>query len=342
MLAPGNWHPLINNAASATALMRESRELDGPAGEVCVEMTKLLLCFLLVSAFVLPALSQDKKQSDALKSLVETERAFPRTSTEQGTREAFVAFIGEDGILFRPTAVRGKKWMQENPVPPSPVRSLLTWQPIFAAVSRAEDLGYTTGPWQFKNDSKDAQPSAFGNFMTVWKKQSDGSWKFALDLGVHNPDPKSPAPTWQPDKGQTGQEIFTKVDQQLVRSDLLNVERKFSATSGELGARESFLLYAAKDVRLFRNDHFPFVGKIAAADALSVIAGEWTWKPSFADVSLSGDLGYTYGVYELRDKSPAGKVSEKGNYARVWKKVLGEWKVVIDVADPLPVETKKN
>src|SRR5258706_16019270 len=81
-----------------------------PGGEVCIEMAKLLLCFLLVSALVLPALSQDKKQSNALESLVETERAFSRTSTEQGTRAAFVAFIAEDGILFRPTAVVGRKW----------------------------------------------------------------------------------------------------------------------------------------------------------------------------------------------------------------------------------------
>ena len=140
---------------------------------------------------------------------------------------------------------------------------------------------------------------------------------------------------WQPDKGQMGQETFNKkVDRQFARSGLLDVERKFSMVSAELGARESLVLYAAKDVRLFRNDHFPFVGKMAAADALAPLTAEWTWTPSFADVSISGDLGYTYGTYELREKT--GKLVEKGNYARVWKKVLGDWKLVIDVADPLP------
>ena len=39
-------------------------------------------------------------------------------------------------------------------------------------------------------------------------------------------------------------------------------------------------------------------------------------------------------IYELREKM--GLVSEKGNYARVWKKVNGAWKLVIDVANPLP------
>jgi ketosteroid isomerase-like protein len=116
----------------------------------------------------------------------------------------------------------------------------------------------------------------------------------------------------------------------------LEVERKFSQASAELGPRDSFILYAARDVRLFRNDHFPFVGKMAAADALATVTAEWTWTPSFADVSVSGDFGYTYGMYELREK--AGKLVEKGNFARVWKKVLGDWKLVIDVADPLPLK----
>ncbi len=294
-----------------------------------------LLLLLLVVCFLGGSTAAQKKTGvNDLRSMVETERSFARMSEEKGTREAFAAFIADEGILFRPTAVLGKKWMQENPLPPSTTRPLLAWQPIFAFVSNAGDLGYTTGPWQYKKDIKDAQPTAFGNFMTVWKKQADGSWKFALDLGVGNPEPKGPVPMWPPDQGQMGQEISTRVDQQVARSGLLEAERKFSQVSAELGARESFLLYAAKDVRLFRNDHFPFVGKMAAADALAPVTAEWTWTSLFAGVSISGDLGYAYGTYELREKG--GSVSERGNYARVWKKVLGDWKLVIDVADPLP------
>jgi len=230
--------------------------------------------------------------------------------------------------------------MQEHPLPASSARPLLSWQPIFAAVSRTGDLGYTTGPWQYKNDIKDAKPAAFGHFMTVWKKQADGSWKFALDLGISNREPKTPAAMWQlPDSSQTSGG-FKRANHEVERAALLSVDREFSKASGEQGARPAFLLYSASDARLFRNDKFPFVGRMAAADALTPLMAEWTWKPSFADVSISGDLGYSYGIYELREQS--GVVSEKGNYARVWKKVNGSWKLVIDVADPLPPEAKKN
>jgi ketosteroid isomerase-like protein len=304
-------------------------------------MRLLLLSLLMVCVFA-PALAQTKDRVDDLKSMVETERAFSRMAEEKGTREAFAEFIAEDGILFRPAAVFGKKWMQEHPLPPSTTRSSLSWQPIFATVSRAGDLGYTTGPWQFKQDIKDAKPVAFGNFMTVWKKQPDGAWKFALDLGIGNPEPKTTVPIWEPGNSQPATGSFKRIDLQAARAALLSVDREFSKASADQGPREAFLSYAAKDVRLFRNNHFPFVGKTAAADALAPITAEWTWTPSFAGVSVSGDLGYSYGIYELREKSGARSVSERGNYARVWKKVGGTWKLVVDVADPLPPETKKN
>ena len=306
-------------------------------------MKTLIWSLLMICAVAAPGLAQIKNRGDDLKSMVETEQAFSRMSEEKGTREAFAAFIADDGILFRPTAVLGKKWMQDHPLPPSPARPLLSWQPLFAAVSSSGDLGYTTGPWQFKPDIKDTKPAAFGNFMTVWRKQADGSWKFALDLGISNPDPKTPASTWQPDNVQRSTKGLAKVDPQAARTALLNVDREFSKFAGEQGAREALLAYAAKDVRLFRDNHFPYVGKAAAADALTPITtAEWTWTPAFAGVSVSGDLGYSYGIYELREKSGARSVSERGNYARVWKRVNGDWKLVVDVANPLPPETKKN
>ena len=108
-------------------------------------MRILLLSLLMVCVFT-PAAAQTKDRANDLRTMVETERAFSRMSEEKGTRGAFAEFIAEDGILFRPTAVFGKKWMQEHPSPPSTARPWLSWQPIFAAVSRAGDLGYTTGP----------------------------------------------------------------------------------------------------------------------------------------------------------------------------------------------------
>src|SRR5215203_4389375 len=111
----------------------------------------------------------------ALQEMVKTEQAFSKMAEEKDTRDAFMAFIAEDGLLFRPGAVNGKKWMLEHPVPSSDKKPLLAWQPSFAGIAEAGDIGFTTGPWEFKSDIKDGKPSGYGHFVTVWKKQPNGS-----------------------------------------------------------------------------------------------------------------------------------------------------------------------
>ena len=268
-------------------------------------------------------------------AMITTERAFSRMSEEKGIRESFTEFIAEDGILFRPRAVFGKKWMRDNPLPPSTMRPLLVWQPMFAGISRDGDLGYTTGPWQFKNDIKDAKFSAFGNFMTVWKKQPDGKWKFVVDLGVSNPEPKK---TTLLTYGEPASGRFAR-DAAKGRSTLQDTERDFSKTSVKRGAVEAFLAYAAPDVRVFRNQKQPFIGRKAAVAAWTALSIEWSWTTQFADVSTLGDLGYSYGLYEKRDKATSS-ITETGNYLRVWKWANGAWKLILDLTDPHPPEKK--
>jgi len=309
--------------------------------EIQEHQMKLLRSFMLgILAIVAITHAQEPAVNSSLQSLVETERAFSRTSAERSTREAFLSFIADDGILFRPAAVNGKEWLNKNPVAPSEKRPLLSWQPIFADVSLAGDLGYTTGPWQYKLDIKDEKPVAYGNFITVWRKQADGTWKFAVDLGITNAAPANPLPEWQPQpKVQKQVVVVPKIDQEAQRSTLINHDRELSHEAAA-GAVKAFLALADTEVRVFRNNSFPFIGKPAAEQALSANKNSWTWEPATAGVSSSGDLGYTYGSYELRTSDPTKAVTEKGNYLRIWKRKKGTWMIVVDVANPLP--EKKN
>jgi hypothetical protein len=53
-------------------------------------------------------------------------------------------------------------------------------------------------------------------------------------------------------------------------------------------------------------------------------------------------LGYTYGSYELKETSNANATTEKGYYARVWKRgANGQWHVVLETTSPLAPEEKK-
>ena len=130
-------------------------------------------------------------RGQALASLIEAERAFARTSAEKGIREAFLTWLGPDAIVFRPGPVEGRP-VYEKMDPAEP--AVLTWVPEFAGIAASGELGYTTGPYQFK-PGPDAEPSGFGHYVSIWKRQPDGAWRVLLDIGVQHGRPASSAGT---------------------------------------------------------------------------------------------------------------------------------------------------
>ena len=251
----------------------------------------------------------------ALNDMVKTEQAFSAMAQDKSIREAFMTFIADDGLLFRPDAVNGKKWMSEHPVPPSDKRPVLVWQPAFAGMAASGDMGFTTGPWEAKADINDEKPAGFGHFMTVWKKQSDGSWKFVVDLGIAHPQSGGPLTIWTPNANK--KETFKHVDLTSARKSLLDRDQAYEIAK--------FAAYASPDVRLYRANSLPYIGRDAAVEALAKTTGQVKWQPIAADVSQAGDLGYTHGTYE------AG--SERGSYVRIWKKENGQWRIIMDVTN---------
>jgi len=276
----------------------------------------------VVIAIVVCFAGQVSAQS-ALQEMVKTEQAFSKMAEEKNTRDAFLAFIADDGLLFRPGAVNGKKWLLEHPAPPTDKKPLLAWQPSFAGMSASGDMGFTTGPWELKGDVKDEKPSAYGHFVTVWKKQADGTWKFVVDLGISHPQSGGPQTLWQPADANT-KTSFKPVDQAKAREALLDRDRSY--------ATDKFPAYASPEVRLYRPGNLPYIGSQAATEALAKTKGQIAWQPIGGDVSRAGDLGYTHGAYEVTDD--AKKVIEKGSYLRIWRKQDGAWRIVMDVANP--------
>ena len=271
------------------------------------------LLFLSVAAVV--------QGQSALQEMVKTEQAFSKMAEEKNARDAFMTFIADDGLLFRPGAVNGKKWMLEHPVPASDKKPLLAWQPAFAGMAASGDMGFTTGPWEAKADINDEKPVGYGHFVTVWKKQADGSWRFVVDLGISHPQSGGPQAHWVPEG--TEKKTFKPVDGTSARKSLLDRDQGYAIAE--------FAAYASPDVRLYRANSLPFIGRDAAAAELAKTKGTIMWHPISADVSQAGDLGYTHGTYEVSDDTK--KVTERGSYVRIWKKEQGAWRIVMDVTN---------
>jgi ketosteroid isomerase-like protein len=294
---------------------------------------KKLVCTALLLGIASLSFAQRAPEKSPLQAMVDTELAFAQLAADKGTREAFVAFIADDGVLFRPAAVNGKQWFKEHPQPASDKRPLLSWYPAVAGVARAGDMGYSTGPWEFKRDTHDAKSVAWGHFLTIWKKQANGEWKFAIDLGISNPQPSQAEAPWAAPKDYKATKLPKGITVPVSNDALLARDREFSRATLKRGTRAAFTDFAAADVRLYRDEKFPIAGREQAAAALPASTNAWTWEPIAGDVSSSDDLGYTYGTYQL---TSGGKVIESGNYYRIWKKDGGRWKVLFDLTNPIP------
>jgi ketosteroid isomerase-like protein len=298
-------------------------------------MKKALLFLLILCAGISAlALQQKSVRSSDLDSLVNTERAFSRTAAEKGTRDAFLAFMADDGIVFAPGPVNGKKSWEARPKRPG----LLTWEPSYADISAAGDMGYDMGPWEFRPKGPEDKPAAFGNFMTIWKKQSDGTFKFALDLGISNPHPVTAQTLSFSTVKSKAAKNASASDIEAGRNSILNIERELSKASADKGTLKAYLSYMADEVRLLREGKYPFVGKQAARTELESKPGTMSLQPEKSDIARSVDLGYTYGSYDW--KSDDGKADEKGYYVHIWKRQSdGKWKLVMEVLNPLPKKT---
>lgn len=262
------------------------------------------------------------------RALVQMEHDFARAAAEKGTRDAFLEFLADDGILFQPGPVNGKKWWTER----APRKGLLSWTPIFADVAPSGDLGYTTGPWEFRPNGPDDKPAAFGQYFTIWKMQSDLRWKAVLDRGVSSEKPLSAKIVQFPLNDEESTRRL-KTDYAAGRAELLKLEKEFSDRSASKGAVTAFESYLAEDVRLLRENSSLLTSKAASLVFVSGSAGKLSWEPVFADIAESADFGYTYGTFELKSRDV---VVERGSYVRVWKKRSRSWQVVLDVMSPDP------
>jgi ketosteroid isomerase-like protein len=299
---------------------------------------------LLLLAFALVAPAQQGGYTPALVSLVEAERAFSRTSVERGVRESFLAFFADDGINFQPHPTNTREALLKRPAPATRPPVTLYWEPVFADVSRAGDLGYTTGPYRLSDRSAERRPTQHGYYFSIWKRQPDGAWKVVVDVGISTPAPDDAErrlrfqAAWQPSPAKT---TAVTSDPERERALLLKADRDFLEAAGKRGALKAFQAHLGDEARLHRDGIFPLTTRDAVRAYLSRKQSVLSGEPLKADVAQSNDLGYTYGRYELREggAQAAAATTEKGYYVRVWKRDrpgADRWKIVLDTTHPLP------
>ena len=165
------------------------------------DIVKVIITIFIVILIVfnqnLPAQNNSKNQSNMVEQwkseLIKTEEDFYNATQERGWGQAFIDFADDSPTLLRQDAypVIGKdalinlyKGKESNILN-------LKWSPLKADVSNDGSLGYTYGNWIYTFKNKEGkEENVYGNYVTIWKRQPNGKWKFVLDGGNTTPAPK--------------------------------------------------------------------------------------------------------------------------------------------------------
>jgi ketosteroid isomerase-like protein len=138
---------------------------------------------LVLGSFLLSEVAFSKQASaDALR---QADINFSTAAKRDGLN-GWLSYFDEQAIIDRGGAcVTGKQGLREFYTTLFSRKDLdFTWAPDAGVLFESGELGYTSGHYRLAFTKDDgARVVQTGNYITVWKKQADGSWKVQSDFG---------------------------------------------------------------------------------------------------------------------------------------------------------------
>lgn len=245
------------------------------------------------------------QQNPALMEVVNAEKSFADYAKAVGISEAFMKFLDDSAVVFEGGEIlNGRKvWAGRNAE-----GAELLWYPEFAEVSASGDLGYTTGPSQFRVKKGSAAPDYRGYFSSIWRKNGNGEWKVMLDVGCASPS----------EYNESKVEYESVKKGKRVKAGKTNIKALEESFIANYAGGNGYSKFGSSTARYYRPNQPAIKGKFMSPDTAAI-----SFKNAGTGMASSGDLGYAYGYI-----SGEGR---KGNYFRVWKHEDDGWKIVLDV-----------
>lgn len=156
-------------------------------------MKTMLVLPLFALASIAVAAVPDK--ASLKKELARMEDAFCAMAQEKGILAAFEHFAAPDVAFIDtdPRKYRGLDAVRRRMANTSG-RTKLTWSALFTDVSDDGTLGYNYGRYESRSPGADGKEVVRGGFfLTIWKRQPDGSWKYVMDTGAPDRPPAEKA-----------------------------------------------------------------------------------------------------------------------------------------------------
>jgi ketosteroid isomerase-like protein len=118
------------------------------------------------------------------RELLHADSAFAALSVASGAKHAFLAFSAEEAVSFGGGAqmTQGRQAIGAG-FDGFPAGAVLEWWPVVAEIAPSGDLGCTVG------EARIASLNHYSKYLTIWRRQPDGTWKFVADGGNVRPAP---------------------------------------------------------------------------------------------------------------------------------------------------------
>jgi len=283
----------------------------------------LLGVALAILVCAAPTLAQGNA---ALTDMMRTEQRFAARALVVGWKQAFLEYFADSAVAFNGDQTEpARDQFRRQPDPPKDRR--LIWEPRYGDISSSGDLGYLTGPVRRIVPGQNNGQPYHSVYASVWRRQADGSYKVVMDMGVPTPGPVMFADGFTAAQrtdvyaGRTTPEAAAK-SLKTTDAALTNAARS--------GQADAYRAHLAPNVRFHRPEAMPVVGEDAALKWLAGQPRYVSGEAKYAETSMAGDLGYTYGTYAL-----PGNQDSHGFYVRAWTRGRdGVWRVALDVLQP--------
>ncbi len=286
-------------------------------------MKSFLLFLLVISSSVA---AQEPDSNSALFQMREAERNFARASVMYGRNAAFVDNFADESIIFTDKWItNGKQFWKELKTRPI----VLKWEPEYMDIADSRDFGISTGPWEVQEYRPYTAPVATGYFLSVWKKQTNDNWKVMLDAGSATPARTGYDHTFSFPVGDDKSVLNPKlVNIGSAREELMEREKEFLAAWKTNPLPATYASFLATGVRIQHEGYLPTTNPDTINALISHLHKTLIWETVGSGAASSGDLGFTYGLFEMQDNLK----DSKGHYVRIWKKQpSGKWTITLEM-----------
>jgi ketosteroid isomerase-like protein len=278
---------------------------------------KCLLTFFIIGLASVYAAGQSEFQA-----MVDADRSLASYAVEAGTKTAYLKYLGDDGVIFKPEATNGKDWWKLQTEEPT---TILKRTMEYADIASNGLLGYTTGVWEETPKKHGGPARQIGQYITVWSKKPDG--KFYAIIDVMTKYDEAAPPVGNPMLVTTYPKDINK--RRWSAADPSMKFLRMGMDRGGLG--NAFEEWAAEDIRLIIEENPPIYGKKNAVKAMKKYLS--VAFPRKVALLESADLAYAWNQCEYANSEEG---MEKGTCLNIWKLRNKKWYITSSAFARIP------